>query len=196
MNGIEKIIQQIEADAKAENDQILQAAQAQADAIAADYAKQAEKIAAEGAARGQAAATQREERLASMAEMEGRKALLAVKQDMIGKAFDLAVEKLCALSEDEYIELLAKLAAKASTTGKEQVILSEADRARVGEKVVNSASALIAGTGMLTLSERTAPIRGGLILADGAVEINCSFEALINQNQNQMAGEVAKVLFE
>lgn len=228
MNGIEKIIQQIDADAKAESDQILAAAQAQADTITADYAKQAEKVAAEGAERGKAAAAQREERLASVAAMEGRKALLGAKQEMVGKAFALAMDKLCALPEDEYIKLLADLAVKASTTGKEQVILSQKDRARVGkavvtaaneqlakgvapklpeeltetrggallEKVVNGASALLNGTGMLTLSERTAPIQGGVILADGAVEVNCSFEALIGQIQNQMAGEVAKVLFE
>jgi len=228
MNGIEKIIQQIDADAKAESDQILAAAQAQADAITADYAKQAEKLLAEGVERGKAAADQREERLASAASMEGRKILLAAKQDMVGKAFDLAMDKLCNLPEDEYVKLLAELAVKASSTGREQVVLSQKDRARVGkavvtaanemlakqvapklpdeltetrpgallEKVVNGASALLSGTGMLTLSERTASIRGGLILADGAVEVNCSFEALISQIQNQMAGEVAKVLFE
>jgi len=178
--------------------------------------------------RGKAAADQREERLASAASMEGRKILLAAKQDMVGKAFDLAMDKLCNLPEDEYVKLLAELAVKASSTGREQVVLSQKDRARVGkavvtaanemlakqvapklpdeltetrpgallEKVVNGASALLSGTGMLTLSERTASIRGGLILADGAVEVNCSFEALISQIQNQMAGEVAKVLFE
>lgn len=228
MNGIEKITQHIGADARVEADRILLTAQAEADAIAADYAQRAEKAAADAGAKGKAAAAQREERLVSMAEMEGRKELLAAKQEMVGKAFDLALEKLCALPEQEYIDLLTKLAVKAVRTGREQVVLSQKDRARVGkavvmaandilakrvapkmpeelsetrtgaflEKMVTGASALLAGTGMLTLSERTAPILGGLILADGDVEVNCSFETLIRLAKNDMAGEVAQVLFE
>ncbi len=64
------------------------------------------------------------------------------------------------------------------------------------EKVVNGASALLAGTGMLTLSEKTAPIQGGLLLADGDVEVNCSFEMLVRLARNDLAGQVAKLLFE
>lgn len=228
MNGIEKITQQIGADARAEAEAILAKARAEADAITDDYARRCEKAAADAAAKGKAAAAQREERLASVAGMEARKAALAAKQEMVTKAFDLALEKLCALPEDQYVDLLASLAVKASATGQEQVILSQKDRSRVGkavvmkanellarqvapkmpeeltetrtgaflEKVVNVGSAILAGTGMLTLSERTAPIRGGLILADGDVEVNCAFETLIRMVKNDIAGEVAKLLFE
>ena len=228
MNGIEKITQQIGADAQAEADQVLAKARAEADAIAADYARRAEKAAADAAVKGEAAARQREERLASVAGMEARKDLLAAKQEMVGKAFDLAMEKLCALPDEAYVDLLAGLAVKAATTGREQVILSQKDRARVGkavvmkandilakqvapkmpqelsetrtgaflEKVVTAGSAILAGTGMLTLSERTAPIQGGLILADGDVEVNCAFETLVRLAKNDIAGEVANVLFE
>lgn len=228
MNGIEKITQQIGADAHAEAEAILAAARAEADAISADYTQRTQKAAADAAAKGKAAAAQREERLASVAGMEARKAGLAAKQEMVTKAFDLALEKLCALPDEQYIDLLARLAVKASTTGREQVVLSQKDRARVGkavvvkanellarqvapkmpeeltetktgaflEKVVNVGSALLAGTGMLTLAERTAPIRGGLILADGDVEVNCAFETLIRMVKNDTAGQVAKLLFE
>lgn len=228
MNGIEKLTQQISADAQVEIDAILAAAQADADAVAADYAQQAEKAAAEVIAKGEAAAAQREERLISMAGMEGRKELLAAKQEMVDKAFDLALDKLCSLPDDEYVALLAKLAASASVTGKEQLIFSQKDRTRVGKavvtaanellaktvapklpdevaetkagailsKVVTGASALLAGTGMLTLSEQTRPIRGGFILSDGDVEVNCAFETLMRLQRSEMAGDVAKALFD
>lgn len=210
MNGIEKLTQQISADAQAEIDALLADAQAKADAITADYAQRAEKAAADVLSKGEDAAAQREERLLSMAAMEGRKELLAAKQEMVSKAFDLALEKLCALPDEEYVALLAKLAVAAATTGREQLIFSQKDRTRVGkavvtaaneilakavapklpnevtdtkagsilDKVVTGASALLAGTGMLTLSEQTRPIRGGFILSDGDVEVNCAFETL------------------
>lgn len=62
-------------------------------------------------------------------------------------------------------------------------------------KVVTGASAVLSGTGMLTLAEESRPIAGGLILRDGPVETNCSFEVLIHLQRETMAAEVAKVLF-
>ena len=64
------------------------------------------------------------------------------------------------------------------------------------DKVVTGASALLAGTGMLTLAEESRPIKGGLILSDGDVEVNCTFETLVRLQRDEMASEVAKVLFD
>ena len=227
MNGIEKIIDRISGDAQAEIDAILDEARAEAAKITAKYADQAKAEADEILKRGSAAAAEREERLASMAQMEGRKAELGAKQEVIEEAFELALKKLLALPEDQYVELLAGLAAKASVTGKETLIFSAKDRDRVGKKVVAAAnaklakkvapelpeelaeskvgaildkvvagaSALINGTGMLTLSEETRPIDGGFILSDGAVEVNCSFATLVRLQKTEITGEVSRVLF-
>ena len=194
MNGIEKLTQQISADAQAEIDALMADAKAKADAVTADYAQRAQKAAADVLAKGEAAAAQREERLLSMAAMEGRKELLAAKQDMVGKAFDLALDKLCALPDQEYVELLAKLAVAASTTGKEQLIFSQKDRTRVGKAVVTAVNAALPN-GSLTLSEQTRPMRGGFILSDGDVEVNCAFETLVRLQRGAISGDVADVLF-
>ena len=194
MNGIEKLTQQITADAQAEIDVILADAKEKADAITADYAQRAEKAAAERLAKGTEAAAQREERLIAMADMERRKDLLAAKQDMVGKAFDKALEQLCALPDEEYIALLTKLAVEASVSGKEQLIFSPKDHARVGNEVVAAANKAL-NAGQMTLSEQTRPMAGGLILSDGAVEVNCSFETLVRLQRGKIAGEVANVLF-
>ncbi|MGN1004043.1 MAG: V-type ATP synthase subunit E, partial [Oscillospiraceae bacterium] len=194
MNGIEKLTQQISADAQAEIDALMADAKAKADAVTADYAQRAQKAAADVLAKGETAAAQREERLLSMAAMEGRKELLAAKQDMVGKAFDLALDKLCALPDQEYVELLAKLAVAASTTGKEQLIFSQKDRTRVGKAVVTAVNAALPN-GSLTLSEQTRPMRGGFILSDGDVEVNCAFETLVRLQRGAISGDVADVLF-
>lgn len=228
MEGMDRIKARIAEDARAEADRVLEEARAQAKTIADDYARRAQQAAAEVTQRGETAAAQREERLASMAVMEGRKALLAAKQEMVAAAFDQALETLCALPEAEYTALLAALAVQAARTGREEVILSPADRKRVGkavvtaanavlakqtapelpdslggsragallEKVITAGSALLTGNAQLTLSERTAPMRGGLILADGAVEVNCAFETLIRLAKADLSAQVAKVLFE
>lgn len=64
------------------------------------------------------------------------------------------------------------------------------------DKVVTGASALLAGTGMLTLSEQTRPTKGGFILSNGDVEVNCTFDTLIRLQKGTLAGQVAKVLFD
>lgn len=194
MNGIEKIIDRISGDAQAEIDAILAEANAEAAEITARYEAQAKAEADEILKRGAAAAAEREDRLASMAQMEGRKAGLAAKQEVIEEAFALALKKLLALPEDQYVALLAGLAAKASVTGKETLIFSAKDRDTVGKKVVDAASALVTG-GAFTLSDETRAISGGFVLSDGAVEVNCSFETLVRLQKAEITGEVSRVLF-
>ena len=194
MNGIEKLTQQIAADAQVEIDAILAEAKEKAGAITADYAQRAEKAAAERLTKGTEAAAQREERLISMADMERRKDLLAAKQDMVGKAFDKALEQLCNLPDEECVAILTKLAVAASASGKEQLIFSQKDRERVGKAVVLAANEALKD-GNLTLSEQTRPMAGGFILSDGAIEVNCTFETLVRLQRGEMAGEVANVLF-
>ena len=63
------------------------------------------------------------------------------------------------------------------------------------DRVVTGASAVLSGTGMLTLAEESRPMAGGLILRDGRVETNCSFEVLIHLQRDALSAEVARALF-
>ena len=150
------------------------------------------------------------------------------KQEVLDEAFRQALEEMCSLPEEQYIQLLARLAVQASSTGREQLIFSPKDRTRIGKavvmaandalvkqvapelpdaitdskvgaflgKVVNSAAAQITGTGLLTLSEETRPIRGGFIMVDGPVEVNCAFEAMVRAQREQLEKPVAEILFQ
>ena len=227
MNGIEKITQMIQSEAQTEIDGVLSAAREEAARITARYEAQAQAETAELTAKNEKAAAEREERLISVAQMEARKVTLAAKQEMVEKAYVLALEKLCALPDDQYTEILAALLVKASSTGREEVILSPEDRKRVGKaavvkaneilakaaapelpkelteskvgavinKVAANVSAIAKGTAMLTLSEETRPMRGGFILKDQKVEVNCTFDTLVRLQKAETAGAVAQKLF-
>ena len=227
MNGIEKITGQIDADIQKEIDDLTAQAQAQAAEIGAGYDRQAQEQTQAILERGKRDAALRRERLGSVAQLEARKLTLSAKQEMVGRAFDLALQKLVDLPEADYLALLARLAVEASRTGREQVIFSQKDRARYGkqvvtqaneilarrvapklpedltasragavlDRVVTGASAVLSGTGMLTLAEESRPMAGGLILRDGRVETNCSFEVLIRLQRGALSAEVAQVLF-
>ena len=193
MDGIEKITGRIAADTEAEIAAIRAEARRQADEITARYEAQAKREAEEIAARGRRA-EERQARLASVAQLDARKLELAAKQEMLAKAYDRAMERLTSLPDGEYVGLLAGLAAEASSTGREEVILSQKDRARYGKQVVTQANERL-GDGHLTLSVQTRPIRGGLILSDGDVEVNCTFETLVRLLRGEMDRTVVEVLF-
>lgn len=228
MDGIEKITARIQADGQAELDRLKEENQQQLAAIHTQTQDQVDRERQEILSRGEKAAAERLERLKSAAEMEKRKLMLAAKQEVLSQAFDQALEQLCALPDEQYIQLLTQLVLKAVSTGKEQLVFSPKDRNRIGkqvvvaanealvkdvapelpesvtdskvgafvEKLVNSATAQITGTGLLSLSEETRNIRGGFILVDGPVEVNCAFETLVRLQREKLEKQVADILFE
>ena len=146
MEGIEKITAKILQDTEAELARMKAETEARLQEITAAAQAQAEKEREGILARGRKAADERLERLKSAAQMETRKLNLAAKQEVLAEAFDLALNKLCNLPEKEYTALLTRLVLEASTTGREQVVFSVRDRARVGKQVVMAANeALVKG---------------------------------------------------
>ena len=172
MNGIQAITAQIIADAQTEADRILAQARARAKECLSAYQEQAY--------------------IQSTALL--RNLRLSTEQEMRERAFAAALKQLSELPDGEYVGLLAGLAAEASSTGREEVILSQKDRARYGKQVVTQANERL-GDGHLTLSVQTRPIRGGLILSDGDVEVNCTFETLVRLLRGEMDRTVVEVLF-
>ena len=195
MNGIEKITGQIGADVQKEIDALMADAKAKAEETAQRYEAQAKREAEALLERGEKRAAEHEDRLVSTARLEAKKQVLAAKQALVEQAFDQALEQLLALPEQEYIDLLARLAVSAVTTGQEQVALSQKDRARYGKQIVTRANDKLGEKGRLTLAGESRPIRGGLILVGDRVEVNCSFETLIRLQKESMTAQVAQILF-
>ena len=194
MKGTEKIIAHIQADAAAQADAILAQAEQQCAEIREGYERKAKDAYAEKIRAGVKANQDRLESVERLARMEGRKSVLALKQDMVSKSFDLAVDKLVDLPEEQYVALLAKLAAQASVTGDEQVVLNARDREKMGTAVGAAANARLSD-GKLTLSDEVGAFRGGLLLRRGSIEANCTVELLVELCRGEMAAELAKVLF-
>ena len=227
MKGIEKITARIQQDANADIAAQMKAAEEKAAAVRAQYEAQAREEIAKAAENAEKAALQLVERAESAARMDAKKLILSAKQECIDKAFAQAAKNLLTLPEEEYVDLLARIAARSAQTGREEVLLNQRDRDAVGakvvsranqilaksvapnlpeelksskagkiiDKVVTGANAVLQGTAMLTLAQETRDITGGLILRDGSVEINCAFETQLRLLREEMAADVAKVLF-
>lgn len=199
MNGIEKITERIAAQNDTDIKALMNRAEAQAKAVYEGYAAAADDDYKATVKKGEKDARERVERLGSVAQLEARKLQLAAKQEMLEKAFELAYQKLLSLPEDQYAQLLTRLAVGASTTGSEALIFSQTDRSRYGKRVVIAANEQLGKegrTGNLTLSEESRDFQGGLYVQDGNVETNCTFRALIRLQRQNTAKDVAAVLFD
>ena len=194
MKGTEKIIAHIRSDAKSEADAVLAKAREQAAQIRAEYDKQAAEVYAEKVRAGTKACQDQMDSVQRIANMEAKKSLLGVKQEMVSKSFEMAQAQLVALPEEQYTAFLAGLAARACVTGDEEIVLNGRDRAAVGAAVVKAANAKLGG-GKLRLSERVGSFAGGLILSRGSVEANCTAELLVELCRGEMSAEIADRLF-
>ena len=199
MKGTENIIAHIRADAEAQSAAILAQAEQQCAAIRTDFEGKARERYGERLLAGQKACEDRVDSMDRIARMEAKKGVLALKQEMVSKSFELACEKLVNLPEADYVELLAKLAAGASVTGGEEIVLNARDRAAVGEKAVKAANAKLAAEGRpaaLKLSDAEGAFAGGLLLRRGSIETNCTAELLVELQRGDMSSELAGVLFD
>ena len=191
MNGIDRIRDRMERDARAERDAIRAEGEQQAAALAAQYRAQAEELVKQAAARREQTAA---ESLRQADSAERRQCLLAERQRCIDLAFEQAASQLRTLPQEQYVQVLAHIAAETGT-GSEELIFSPADREAVGAQVTERANALKPGAAF-RLSAETRETGGGVVLKAGDIEYNCTFPAQLRALRQSMAAETASVLFE
>ena len=159
--------------------------------IKAEYAEKCKAVKTEGDARAKKAADEKLTRICGANDLEARKSILAKKQELISEAFEAAVSKLSKLPDGERAEALAGIALRAAKGGKGEIILSPAEKAAIGAKILEKT----AENKNITLSDETRDIGSGLVLRDGASEVDCTFRTLVMQLRDSMSREVADVLF-
>ena len=193
MKGTEKIIAHIEADAQAQADAVLGEARQRCEAIKARFDDKAARLYSDRIREGVKACQDQEDSALRISRMEARKSVLSVKQEMVEKSFDLAVQQIVALPDEKYTAFLANLVKKAGPAGDEEIILNAADRARVGEALLKAVNA---DSAKMKLSDETRDIKGGLILRRGSIETNCSVELLVELCRGELSAKLADVLFD
>ncbi len=196
--GAERIIEHILNDAKAKAAEIKDEAARKTREIMTEAQKEAARSQEQILARARDEAAETKRRILGAAKLDARKEKLAAKQELIADAFRQSLEELCAVDDRSYSSILQRMFLAAAETGTEKVFLSERDRARIPGSFweeLNAALKKAGKKGELTLAEENREIQGGFILQSGGVEINCSFEALLDMQRDELEPEVAGILF-
>ena len=197
MDGIEKITRQIIAEAEAECSSIAADAAAKCAQITAEYEKKAEEVYSTAVKAGTADIETDAMHVERNARLTARKNILAAKQDMVDKAFELAGKKLRGMGDDKYITWLAEIAADASVTGDELLVLDEGDDG-ISASLIEKANSLLAAKGKKAelrpgISEKN--VGAGFILRRGDITVNCTVAEMMAVSRKEIASEVASKLF-
>ncbi|HBV67420.1 MAG TPA: hypothetical protein DEF04_04005 [Clostridiales bacterium] len=130
----------------------------------------------------------------SAAELQGRKMMLSAKQEAIRKSFQKALEKLKSMPEEKYIDFLTNQITKVPYEDG-MIILNKSDREKIGEKLIKSINDNQLKSDKFSLSSETSNSSGGFILRSGSVEINSTFETILDSVKDELTNEVANALF-
>lgn len=198
MDEILKIKEKIFEDAKSEADTNLKQAKKEAEEIIESAEKDAEEKKQEILRKAKKDAELRRIRLIKANKLQSKKRKLEIKQNMINEAFSAAVDKLNELPVEDYENMLIDMIVKRVSTGKEEIILSEKDRERLGTKFTDKVNSILKSKGIdadLKLSGQNGNFNGGFILRSGNIDLNNTFEALIRMNREEIEKDVVSVLF-
>lgn len=196
MTGLEKIINTIDSDNAVRCEQIIASAQKRAESMKAEAKAQAEIKANEilGSAKEKC------EKTADIQESRNaqiqKQVLLNTKINLINSVISAASQKLDNLTDSEYFDFLIKLIKKYAGEGPCEFIANAKDTARMPESFRSQAVAAASANGAeLTFSEKTEDIKNGFILRYGLIEINCSFDSIIDENREELKEKVNAILF-
>lgn len=199
MEGITKIKERILSEAQEQKQKIIEEAKAEAQNIKKQYEHKAKEILDGILDKAAKSAEEKKRRILSMAQLENRKVLLQAKQQIIDEVFEKAKIALKKMPDEEYQKLIANMLINSALVGNEEVIISEHDKNRITPDFIEKINSTLQGMGKqagLKLSETYGQMIGGFILKSQDLEINSTFDSLINMGREELETEIAKILFE
>ena len=132
--------------------------------------KEIQRITASAREKAARSMAERKQRMLSMAELEGRKTVLTVKQELIQEAFDRAIDKVLSLDPEAYGAFVINLILQADPVGDEEVFFNQKDKDRLGDGWVKRLNRQLIENkkkGEMRIAAEARSIRGGAILKSG-----------------------------
>lgn len=196
MTGIEKIIAKIEDNCKIICDDIIGKANAEAQKIL-DNAEIEGANAKEDAIQAAKSKCQTDIELAnSKAEHERKKAILATKISIINEVIDESMKKLKSLPDADYFNAITLLINRFAQKGHGVLRFSKNDINRMPkdfEATINDM--LRSSERSVEISETPIDIDGGFIIIYNEIELNCTFDSLLNASLEEIKDELYEEIF-
>lgn len=193
MSNVNNITSKILKDAEVRKDNILAAAEEEKNKILSKKVNSASEIEKEILDKAEIEAKSKKERVISSAKLKVRNDKLAAKQQVIDEIFKSSIEKLIALSKEEFLGFVKDRILSMDIGGKQTLVLNKQGLEFVDQNFIKELNGKIKAE--ITLSETVGNFKGGFILKNNGIEINNTYEALVSSLRDELEFEVAKVLF-
>lgn len=196
MNGLEKILKDINDDTQTECNKILSEAKKQAEIIIKTTDNEAVKISEAEEQKLKILENELNSRSQSEAKIEKQKILLEEKQKIIDNIILKTYNKILSLPDKEYFEFLMKIAVKNIGRGNGKILFNSRDLKRIPNNFISQLDAQAQKVGgSIILSEKTMDIKGGFVLNYGGIEENCSLDALFYSRSEEMKDIINSLIF-
>lgn len=192
MEGYQKLIGKLKSEATAKSEAAVRDARLKA----AELVHSAKNKAKEDLAGAKAMATKNTAdtvaRRMTVAEMDGKKMISAVKAEIVDDVFVAAKKSLLNLPDAEYRELVRAMIAKNAEDG-DEVMLSKADKKRLPSTFIDE---IAKETGLkIKLSKEYGDFDGGVILRGKNADKNMTFEVELSEFREEHESEIGRRLF-
>ncbi len=190
MTGLENILSQIENESKLRADSIINEAKTTSESVIAEAKKKAEDIICDFGQKADTAANEVISRAKAADEIEGKRAELRKKQELINKAIDAAKAEIKAMDADSYFAFMSKIFKKYALEEPGKLLLSQSDILSMPD----SFKKLLADW---DVEEQIGeiPEHGGFVAVYGSVEINCRLDAIFDEKSEEISDALNKFLF-
>lgn len=198
MSNLDNLTSKIIKDAEVKKIEILNEASIKADEIVKKKIEEANKKASSILEKAEIESKTIKERITSKTDLEVRNKKLLAKQQVIEKVFEEAKKRLKSMNPDEFNKFVKNSIMSLNIDGDEEIIINVLDREKLPDKFLVELNKLLIDNGKLgklKFNVKTHEIDGGFIISKNGIEINNSFEELVNSLKYELEYEVGKILF-
>lgn len=195
MADINNITSKILRDAEERKEAILAEANKEKDKILSKKIAKAKELEKEIIKTAEAEAKRRKEKAISSATLKVRNDKLAAKQEVIAKVFEESIEKLSSIKGDDFLRYIRNSILSLGQIGEQRLILNKEGLEQVDLTFIYELNQALGEKGNIKLSSEAGNFKGGFILESNGIEINNTYEALVDSLRDELEYEVAEVLF-
>lgn len=198
MSNIKNLTEKILEEAKHKEKEIVTYAESEKEKILSLKIKEAHDEKNLILLKAEEEAKTKKERIISSTTLKVRNEKLEIKQKLISEVFDKALEELCSMNSSKLKNFIKHTILDLDIEGDETIILNEDGKAKIDDKFIEDLNFIFLARnkkGELKVREENGNFKGGFIIEKNGVEINSTFEALMDSMKDELEYEVSKALF-
>lgn len=198
MSNIKNLTEKILEEAKHKEKEIATYAESEKEKILSSKIKEAEDERKLILLKAEEEAKTKKERIISSTTLKVRNEKLEIKQKLISEVFEKALEELCSMNSSKLKNFIKHTILDLDIEGDETIILNEDGKSKIDDKFVEDLNFIFLARnkkGELKVREENGNFKGGFIVEKNGVEINNTFESLMDSMKDELEYEVSKALF-